>query len=196
MELWSAIPCPARPATQLRALNVVIFDCSRATEIAATMTRTELRAHALAKTPWREVLLLEPGTFPLVAPELLFANRAFKASGALFFHGQKKRARPGVWKLCGMDLPKNTASAALMVLDRSRCWSALSLWNWIGGRNYFFRGYVDGDGGAAQLAFAKLNLPLSISRDTASTFWSAELNTPAPPMVERHRRTTKRALLR
>jgi len=192
MEFWSRVRCPARVAARFHAIGVKLFDCSRAGDL--PMTRAELRAHALAKTQRREVLLLEPGTFPLVGPESLFITHPYKTSGALFFRQQKNRARPGVWKLCGLDFPTNTASGAFILLDRSHCWSVLALWNWIGARNYFFRGYVDGAGGAAQLAFAKLNRPLPISRATQKSFWSTESSQPPPPFVQRQWRAAQREL--
>lgn len=194
IEFWSAVRCPARVAAQFRALAATVGDACE-TEDGVPMIRSELRSHALAKTPWREVFLLEAGAFPLVMPESLFARGAYQNSGNLFFHHRENRARPGVWKLCELNLPKSTASAGYALIDRARAWSALSLWHWITSRAYFFHGYMDGDGGAAQFAFAKLKLPISISRDTARAFWSAQSGAP-PSLVQRHLRSARRALRR
>jgi hypothetical protein len=138
------------------------------------------------------VLVLDPGAVPLVSPVALFANRAFKASGALFFHQQANRGRCGIWKLCGLKFPKSTLSTTHFLIDRSRCWSALSLWRWISARTYFFNGYVDGDGGAAQLAFAKLRQRISVSPNNR-VFWAGEPGG-LPALVQRHRRVARRAL--
>ncbi|HTD65748.1 MAG TPA: glycosyltransferase family 9 protein [Candidatus Limnocylindria bacterium] len=194
IELWSAIRCDQSSRAPFRAAGVDIFDCSREAELALPITCSELRSHALTKTEKREVLLLDPDVFPLVVPDRLFSHRVFQESGALFFPRRKNVARPGVWKLCDLKLPRETASAAHLLVDRFRCWSALSLWKWISSRNYFFHGYVDGEGGAAQLAFAKLRLPSSMSRNTARWFWSTKSGEPTPPLVRERLRAATRSL--
>ncbi len=191
MECWTSVPLRARTAACFRELNVSVTDCSPENGTALPMTCDELRLHALAKTKYREVLVLQPGAFPHISPDALFASRAFKASGALFFHQQANRGRRGVWKLCGLKFPKHTISTTHFLIDRSRCWSALSLWRWVSERAYFFNGYVDGDGGAAQFAFAKLHQRISVSRNNG-TFRDGELNE-LPPLVRRHRRAARRA---
>ena len=196
LELWSAACCTKTVLGELHALRVNLIDCSRAMPGGGTMTCSELRTHALAKTSWREVLILEAGTFPLVNPESFFAKRGFRAHAALFFRRQENRARPGVWKLCRLDAPKNTASAAHFLIDRARRWSVLSLWRWITERNYFFHGYIDGDGGGAQLAFAKLNLRCPVARDFSTAFWFADSDKPMPSLIRRHLHAARRALRR
>ena len=191
MECWAALPFLSRTKAAFHKSDVNVIDCSRLNGTASPMTRAELRSHALAQTKYREVLVLDPGTFPLITPELLLTNRGFKTAGVMFFHQHGNRGRHGAWKMCGVKFPKNTVSASHFVIDRTRCWSALSLWRWVSERKYFFHGYVDGDGGQAQFAFAKLGQPISIAR-AANAFWSGESK--APPVVQRHRAAARRCL--
>jgi hypothetical protein len=110
----------------------------------------------------------------------------------LFFRQQINRGRRGIWKLCGLKFPRSTVRATHFVVDRARCWSALSLWRWVSERKYFFHGYVDGDGGEAQFAFAKLRRPISVAPNSHA-FWSDETGA-APPLVRRHRAAAARIL--
>jgi hypothetical protein len=167
IECWITTTCSSRAAAALRSLQVRICEARYALPDASLpFTRPELRLHALAQTQLRQVIVLEPGIRLRVAPQKLFGERAFRDAGVLFTAAAAFHARPGVWKLCGLKSPRLTAGTACIILDRARCWSALSLWQWVVEHAYFFTGYVDGDGGAAQLAFAKLGqaAPLSLSR--------------------------------
>jgi ADP-heptose:LPS heptosyltransferase len=193
IECWHSVALPARAAALLRAAKAKLVDCSHVTRSAPPLAGPELRLHALAQTKLREVLVLDAGVFPRVTPDALFARPAFRKNNAVFFGAQPNVARVGVWKLCSLNFPRRTMNAAHFVLDRSRWWSALQLWRWIVDRTYFFNGYVDGDGGAAQLAFAKLGSPPPLGRSSAA-FWSVDSAAPAPALVERHRREARRDL--
>ncbi len=191
IECWTALPLRPRTKIAFNKWDVKIMDRSP-TNGTPPMTRAELRCNALEKTNYREALVIEPGSFPLTAPDSLFTHRAFKKSGVLFFHQQINRGRRGVWKLCGLKFPRNTVSATHFVIDRARCWSALSLWRWVSERKYFFHGYVDGDGGEAQFAFAKLRRPISVGRNSRA-FWTQETGE-APPLIQRHLVAARRFL--
>ena len=154
----------------------------------------ELRLLALARTRSRAVLALAPGHIPLMAPDQWFGNPRFQNAGVLLADAGASQARPGVWKLCGLTLPGRTAGAEIVLIDRRRCWSALCLWRWVIERLYFYRGYVTGDGGAAQFAFAKLNRPAPVSAHLPRNFWSRESGTPAPARIERELRAAQKDL--
>ena len=121
-------------------------------------TRAEFWLHALEKTSLREVLAVDAGIRLLIPPDELFPAREFARAGVIMARDRPFGARPGVWKLCRLPLPTHTLNDSIMLLDRNRCWTALQLWRWIAHRMYFFAGYVDGDGGAAQLAFHAMHL--------------------------------------
>jgi ADP-heptose:LPS heptosyltransferase len=195
IECHFAGPSPRRLRTELCLFGATIlrvpFDDARSPGL---LIRAELRLRALTQSRLREALVLEPGTFPLVAPEKLFAARAFRRSGILFPRRSKFRARRGVWNLCGLSVPRSSADAAAFLIDRKRCSSVLPLWRWIVDRAYFFTGYVDGDGGGAQLAFAKLSLPAPLSTLLKEHFWPSSPNTPAPEVIRRELRAARRLL--
>lgn len=152
-----------KSAKLFRTLGVTFVNATRTKEKPAPQTRGELRLHALRHTSWREVLVLTPNDELIQNPDGLFTRLSRSASGAVFFPKRRNHARPGVWKLCGLASPAVTASLSPLLLDRARCWSALELWSWVTNRMYFFNGYVDGEGGAAQFAFARAGTPLALA---------------------------------
>ena len=156
VELWCIPPLAPRVAKRGRAWGVVVQRGP------ADATGAELRWHALLHTKLREVAVIGPGA-PVAGPmEKIFERPPFQKTGAVFLGRHRNPARPGVWKLCELEMPRHTVGTGVMWIDRQRCWSALQLVRWIVRHYYFFHGYVDGDGGAAQLAFQKLAQPLSI----------------------------------
>jgi len=164
IECWHRDISLSKSAELFRALDVALVNAARTKETPAPLTRGELRLHALRHTSWREVLVLTPDGARPQNPDRLFARLSRSVSGAAFFPERRNQARPGVWKLCGLELPPLTASDAPLLIDRARCWTALQLWRWVVDRMYFFNGYVDGEGGAAQFAFARAGTPLTLAR--------------------------------
>lgn len=175
IECWTSVNLPPAIAESLRSLAVTV----RRAVTFVGLTGPELRQHALAHTRLRAVIVLAPGVCLRVAPGELFDARAFRRTGALFGVRGKFTARPGVWKLCRLPPPSQTADPACFVIERARCWSALTLWRWMLQHAYFFKGYVDGDGGAAQLAFTTVAQRISLKLPRAA-FTCSGPATPSP----------------
>jgi hypothetical protein len=195
VECWLNNRCPGGATKELRRLGATLHRISpQSRRENDRPTRAQLRLHALTKTSLHQVLMMDAGTIPVVSPDALFAREDFMTSGVLFARARKCQARPGVWKMCGMEMPRYTASGAVMLFERRRCWPGLQLWRWIIERFYFFSGYVDGEGGAAQLAFEKLNLRAPISLSLEKSFWSAQGNLPPPSMAARELRMAESLL--
>jgi len=136
---------------------------------------------------------LSPGTFPLVKPDALFERPGFLKTGSTFFYQRPSTTHRGAWKICGLESPKGTACAAHFLIDRTRCWSAISLWRWISERFYFFLGYLDGEGGACQFAFATLESPLTLGR-SQDEFWCPGSGASAPAAIQCQRHAARRVL--
>ena len=162
VECWSPLRCSRSLAASLRDLGGR-WVCSGEADSGAPPTMADMRHRALATTAFGEVLLVESGA-PLVPPAGdVFDRIAFREGGAVFPRWRRNGSRPGVWRLCGVPRPAHTAGLSGLVVDRARHWAALRLWRWISMHMYFFNGYVDGEGGAAQLAFARLGRPLRLA---------------------------------
>ena len=185
IECHLAMRPPRQVAKALQLLGANMVNLSFEERDLDLLTRAELRLRALAESKFSQALMLEPGTYPLTSPSQIFADHPFGKSSMVFPRGSKFSARPGVWKLCGMPPPSYSANAAVVLIDRKRCSSVLSLWRWIVDRAYFFTGYLDGDGGAAQLALAKLSRSARLSTRLAKDFWSSSCDSPPPKIVRR-----------
>lgn len=151
-ECWHASRWPKELRTRFNAASVTLCDAAVADD--PPLSESELRFLALERTSFREVLVIDPGELATLRCESLFQHALYRSSGALFFDERENGARPGAWNLCGMKRPIRTAAANCFLIDRTRWWHVVQLWRWICERQYFFHGYLDGDGAAAQLAFA------------------------------------------
>jgi ADP-heptose:LPS heptosyltransferase len=191
IQCWHRAVPERQVSSILRTLGATLVNSARTGRVPAPLTRAELRLHALRHVAWREVLVLKPSTFLLRNPDKLFQRLSAADSGAVIFHGRPNQARAGVWKLCGLEVPSITASSSPVLIDRERCWGALQLWRWALNHMYFFNGYLDGEGGVAQFAFARMGSPLKLSRPSRS-FWTDASGTTPPEVVTKHRRAAVR----
>ena len=183
IECHFATKPPCRLSTALRRIGVTARILRGGNESPAPFTRAELQLRAITDSSFCKALVLEPGTFPLIAPKKIFGTAPFGKAPIVFPRGAIFNARRGVWKLCGLPTPRYSANAQIVLIDRKRCSSVLSLWRWIAERAYFFTGYLDGSGGAPQLALAKLSHPARLSSGLAKHFWTSSSETPPPKLV-------------
>jgi ADP-heptose:LPS heptosyltransferase len=167
IECWLTTRCAANLGRAFGRSNITLRQVGIHRQF--PLTRAELRLHALTHSRLRHVIVLDPGAVWRVSPGKLFAAREFVTRAAIFYAGEKFGARPGVWKLCGLPVPRRAAEISAFVIDRQRCWPAIVLWRWIVDRSYFFSGYLDGEGGPAQLAFAMVRRAMPMHRPFAES---------------------------
>jgi hypothetical protein len=89
----------------------------------------ELKPYALMHSRFREVLLLDADNIPLRDPEFLFDRSEFRDTGALFWPDIVRLSPDNaIWAVSGLTY-RDTPSfeSGQIVLDKSRCWQALSL---------------------------------------------------------------------
>jgi ADP-heptose:LPS heptosyltransferase len=123
-------------------------------------SNAERLCEALHTTELRRVLVLTSKTCDA---DVRRALRLLQESdSAVFVKGDRTRARPGVWRLCGFEQPSFALDTSWFIIDRLHHWSALLVWRWILERNYFFGSYLDGDGGALQLSWAASNQSMTV----------------------------------
>lgn len=115
-----------------------------------TVTRLggwELKAYALLHSQFREVLLLDADNVPVRNPEYLFDTPDYTAAGTLFWPDIVRLARDNpIWALA--DLPFRDAPAlesGQLLLDKARCWRALTLAHWINQQSETFYNFLHGD---------------------------------------------------
>lgn len=118
----------------------------------------ELKAFALLRSPFEEVMLLDADNLPLRNPEFLFETPQYEKTGALFWpdiceYTEDQR----IWESCGMPTPRMAEfESGQIVIDKRRCWAPLRLALWFNEHSDFFYKHVHGDKQTFQLAWHKL----------------------------------------
>jgi ADP-heptose:LPS heptosyltransferase len=120
----------------------------------------ELKTYAIIHSSFREVLLLDADNVPLVDPEFLFDTPQYQETGAIFWPdydmGRNERVK-AIWKSCGLLQPKEPEfESGQIVVDKERCWAALSVCKWLNENSDFYYQYIHGDKETFHLAFRKV----------------------------------------
>ena len=124
----------------------------------------QLKPFMLLSCPFKEVLLLEANTVPVVNPECLFKDSPFPKAGAVFWpFAGSENIRPRVWRFCGME-PREEPSfdTAQLLVEKEKSWKALVLCLWYNANAAFFHPHTDGERETFHLAFRKLDVPFAM----------------------------------
>lgn len=107
----------------------------------------ELKPYALLHSRFREALLLDADNVPIKDPTGLFDDAEFRATGAMFWPDLLRLSRSNpIWTIAGLEA-RDCASfeSGQLLLDKSRCWRALSLAHWMNQHSEDFYGILHGD---------------------------------------------------
>jgi hypothetical protein len=118
----------------------------------------ELKPYAILHAPFQEVLFVDADNIAVRNPEYLFETPQFAETGAIFWPDAGRFASPRIWDICGIphrDEPE--FETGQIVIDKQRCWRALSLSMWFNEHSDFYYRYIYGDKDTFHLAFRKLN---------------------------------------
>lgn len=158
----------AKMTSLLRALGVDCVDACvmRKKHPVRILTGKTLKTFAAMHSHFREILLLDADNVPVVNPEYLFATSQFHSTGAIFWPDRvrkRKRDAVSIWRSFGLRLPNEPEfEAGQILLDKQRCWRALSLAAWMNENGDFFYRFIPGDGETYHLAFRKLRMPYRV----------------------------------
>lgn len=124
----------------------------------------ELKPYSIIHSRFREVLYLDADNMPVANPEFLFETWNYKETGAIFWpdFGRLKPNR-SIWSLCGVvyhDEPEFESGQILV--DKQKCWPALTLTMWYNEHSDFFYHHIHGDKETFHMAFRKLNQPYAM----------------------------------
>ena len=150
----------------LEPLGVECVDASQVRKEHPTRTwgGWELKPFAIAHCSFREVLLLDADNVPLVNPEFLFETPEYRQHGAIFWP-DIWRCKPSkdIWRIVGIPFRRGFEfESGQIVMDKQRCWRALSLTLWFNEHSDFFYRHVLGDKETFHLAFRKLEQPFAM----------------------------------
>jgi len=121
----------------------------------------ELKSYAVMNSRFREVLLLDADNVPVRDPSLLFDRKEYSDTGTLFWPDIVRLSPDNeIWATSGLsyrDMP--SVESGQMVLDKSRCWRALSLAHWMNQHSDTFYQLLHGDKDTFLIAWLMLAQP-------------------------------------
>jgi ADP-heptose:LPS heptosyltransferase len=148
----------------LRAQGVECINIRKASDYPADRPACQqhLAPYAILHSCFREIMLLDPGTFCLEDPCRLFDAIQFREKGAVFWPDasrQTTRRARAVWRSCGLSLPQEPEfDGGQMLIDKERCWPALALGLWMNQNADFYGRFFSGCKEMFHVAFRKLKI--------------------------------------
>jgi hypothetical protein len=126
----------------------------------------ELKPYAVMHSRFREVLLLDADNVPVREPSFLFDRPEFRDTGTLFWPDIVRLSPDNeIWGISGLSYRDMwSIESGQMVLDKSRCWRALSLSHWINQRSDVFYQFLHGDKDTYLIAWLMLAQPYHLIR--------------------------------
>lgn len=150
-----------RMVAWLKPLNVECVDALtiREQHPARILNGWELKPYAILHSPFKDVLLLDADNVPVVNPEFLFETRAYRETGAIFWPDEARLIKSKkIWEICGAPFRDEPEfDSGQIVVDKEKCWRALSLSWWYNEHSDFYYQHTYGDKETFHVAFAKLN---------------------------------------
>lgn len=162
IQLWYLGPNEVDSAMRdiLAPLGVDCIDACAVRERipARILNGWEVKPYSIIHSPFKEVLFLDADNTPLHNPETLFESDEYRTTGALFWP-DLGRLGPDrdIWRLCGVPYQDEPEfESGQIVVNKERCWAALSLCMWYNEHSDFYYRYVHGDKETFHLAFRKM----------------------------------------
>jgi len=117
-----------------------------------------LKAYAILNSRFKEVILLDADNVPLVNPRTMFDTPEYARTGAIFWPDLGRiGAQSPLWEICGVEYQNEPEfESGQIVVDKQRCWRALSLALWMNEHADFFYLHMHGDKETFHLAFRRL----------------------------------------
>jgi ADP-heptose:LPS heptosyltransferase len=167
IQLWhlGARELDGRMAALMAPLGVSCVDAHalRKRHPARRLAGWELKPYAILHSPFREVLLLDADNVPVRDPAELFETPEYERAGAVFwpdYDAGPNAKLAAIWRSCGLRQPREPEFESGQVLvNKSRCWPALSLTLWFNEQSDFYYRYLHGDKETFHLAFRKTATP-------------------------------------
>jgi hypothetical protein len=117
----------------------------------------ELKAFAILRSKFKEVLLLDADNVPVKNPLYLFETPEYFKTGTTFWpdYGRLERHR-NAWKMMGLDyVDEPEFETGQILVDRQKCWRALCLSMYLNEYSDFTYNHIHGDKDTFHLAFRK-----------------------------------------
>lgn len=128
----------------------------------------DLKTFAVARSRFRECLLLDADNIPLADPTFLFDHRLYRDRGAAFWPDVRP-VNPfnPVWSITGVVPPRGFEwESGQLLIDKSLHWPECQIVDHFGSQSAFYYRYVLGDKEAFHLAWRMLKAPYTMPTTT------------------------------
>jgi hypothetical protein len=170
IEVWHLGPEEMGPSMrglleELSAHPIDAFEVARRHHV-ERLGGWELKPYAVMHSRFREVLLLDADNVPVRDPSFLFDRPEFRDTGTLFWPDIVRLSPDNeIWAISGLSYRDTwSVESGQMVLDKSRCWQALSLAHWINQHSDVFYDFLHGDKDTFLIAWLMLAQPYHLIR--------------------------------
>ncbi|MGA2960825.1 MAG: hypothetical protein ABSD96_04080, partial [Candidatus Korobacteraceae bacterium] len=170
IEVWHLGPEEVGPAMRslledLGAQTVDAFEVAKRHQVQC-LGGWELKSYALMHSRFREALFLDADNVPVKDPSYLFERPEFQETGAMFWPDIVRLSRTNqIWTISGVPFYEGASlESGQMVLDKSRCWRALSLAHWMNQHSDAFYEILYGDKDTFLIAWLLLGQPFHAVR--------------------------------
>jgi hypothetical protein len=132
IQVWHLGPDEVSPAMSalLEGLEVEVVDAMVQSDPVSASIRDgwQLKAYALLRSRFREVLLLDCDQVPVRDPQELFSWREYESKGAVFWPDiVDLSAENPIWDFCGVRGERRPSlESGQLVVDKARHWSAVN----------------------------------------------------------------------
>lgn len=125
----------------------------------------QLKPYAILHSGFREVLSLDADNNPVIDPTFLFDRWEYQEAGAIFWPDPANFRTPREsdrWKVFDVEWTDGPdQESGQLLVDRERCWKALSLCNWYNENSDFYYKVVYGDKDTFRFAWQHLRQPIA-----------------------------------
>ena len=168
IEVWYLGPGEMGPPMRalLGSLDAEPVDAFEVAKIhpASRFDGWELKSYALLHSRFREVMLIDADNVPVADPSFLFDQPEYTGPGALFWPDIVRLGRQNpIWSISGLpfrDAPAFESGQA--VIDKSRCWPALSLAHWMNQKAEVLYDVLHGDKDTFLIAWLMRQAPFTL----------------------------------
>lgn len=126
----------------------------------------ELKPFAILHCPYRDVMLLDADNVPIADPTFLLDTSEYAETGALFWpdYGRLQRFR-SIWRICEVQYRDEPEfESGQIVVDKKRCWKALSLARHYNQHSDFYYRHILGDKDTFHMAFRRMGKSYAMPR--------------------------------
>jgi hypothetical protein len=165
IEVWHLGPEEMGPPMRrlLCELDVHVIDALEVAKLHPVdrLGGWELKAYALLHSRFLEILLLDADNVPVNDPAPLFDCVEFRTTGTMFWPDILLLSRNNpIWTIAELKARDCTSvESGQILLDKSKCWRALSLAHWMNQHSEEFYSILHGDKDTFLISWLRLSQP-------------------------------------